>query len=105
MDYDRSRTNQLPAELGSGVWMVESLLRAVVKIAVASLIVGTILAHFGVTMDVLMKEFGLSGERLLELARQGLAWALPNMLLGSLVILPIWLLVYLLRPPGGQNSE
>ena len=84
--------------------MVESLLRTVVKIAVASLIAGTILAHFGITIDMLAKEFGLSGDRIFELVKQGFAWALPNMLLGSLVILPIWVLAYLLRPPG-QSSE
>ena len=84
--------------------MLESLLRTVVKVAVASLIVGTILAHFGITTEAVMKEFGLSTERMIELARQGLEWALPNMLLGSLIILPVWFLVYLFRPPG-QSSE
>ena len=36
--------------------------------------------------------------------RQGVAWALPNLLLGSLIIVPVWLLVYLFRPPG-RSSE
>jgi len=85
--------------------MVESLLRAVVKIAIASLIVGTILAHFGISIDMLMNEFGLSAEGMLELVRHGLEWALPNMLLGALVIVPIWLIAFLLRPPGGQSNE
>lgn len=98
-------TNQSPGQSGYEAAMVESLLRTVVKIAVASLIVGTILAHFGITIEMLAKEFGLSGDKILDLVRQGLAWALPNMLLGSLVILPIWVLAYLLRPPGGQSSE
>jgi hypothetical protein len=85
--------------------MFESLLRTLVKIAVASLIVGTILAHFGITIDMLAKELGLSSEQLLESLRQLLAWAMPNMLLGALVILPIWFIAYLLRPPGGESSE
>jgi hypothetical protein len=105
IDYHPVSTNQSPAQPGNEAAMVESLLRTVVKIAVASLIVGTILAHFGITIDMLAKEFGLSGARILELVQQGFAWALPNMLLGSLVILPIWVLAYLLRPPGGQSSE
>jgi hypothetical protein len=85
--------------------MFESLLRTLVKIAVASLIVGTILAHFGITIDMLAKELGLSSEQLLESLRRLLAWAMPNMLLGALVILPIWFIAYLLRPPGGESSE
>jgi hypothetical protein len=82
--------------------MVHGLLRTLVKIAVASLIVGTILAHFGITAEQLMREFGLSQERIMELGRQAFTWALPNLLLGSLVIVPVWFVVYLFRPPRSE---
>jgi hypothetical protein len=85
--------------------MVHSLLRPLVKVLVASLIVGTILAHFGVTTEQLIREFGLSQDRIMELARQGVTWALPNLLLGALVIVPVWFLIYLFRPPGRANGE
>ena len=85
--------------------MLHPLVRTFVKVAVASLIVGSVLAHFGITADVLMKEFGLSFERVEELARRGIAWALPNVLLGSMIILPVWFVVYLFRPPGRSSSE
>jgi hypothetical protein len=75
-----------------------------VKVVVASLIVGTILAHFGITTDELMKTAGLSSDRVAELARAGFAWALPNLLLGALVIVPIWFLLYLFRPPGESRD-
>lgn len=80
------------------------LLHTVVKIAVAALIVGTILAHFGITLDKLGSELGISTERIRELVQQGVAWALPNLVLGLVVIIPLWFLVYILRPPG-QSSE
>jgi hypothetical protein len=82
--------------------MVHSFLRTLVKIAVASLIVGTILAHFGITTEQVIKEFGLSQDRVMELARQGVTWALPNLLLGALVIVPVWFLIYLFRPPRSE---
>jgi hypothetical protein len=85
-------------------WMLESLLRTLVKVAVASLIVGTVLAHFGITTDLLMREFGLSSEHIEELLRRGVTWAMPNILLGALIIVPLWFLAYLFRPPG-QSSE
>jgi acetyl-CoA acetyltransferase len=85
--------------------MLNPILRTLVKVAVASLVVGTILGHFGITAEQLMREFGLSAERLQEFARQGFAWAWPNALLGSLVIVPIWFLAYLFRPPGQSRSE
>ena len=85
--------------------MSYAVLRTLVKVAIASLVVGTILAHFGISAQQLMHDFGLSPERLQDYARQGIAWALPNVALGALVIVPIWFLVYLLRPPGQSSSE
>ena len=82
--------------------MVHGLLRTLVKIAVASLIVGTILAHFGITAEQLMHEFGLSQERIMELGRQAFTWAAPNLLLGSLVIVPVWFVMYLFRSPRSE---
>ena len=84
--------------------MVHGFLRTLVKITVASLIVGTIMAHFGVTPDQLMKEFGVSQERVMELARSGLTWAMPNLLLGSLIIVPVWFVAFLFRPPGERRE-
>lgn len=85
--------------------MVFAILRTLVKIVLASLVVGTIMAHFGITPDQLMGATGMSTGQLEDLARQGLAWVWPNLLLGAMVIVPIWFLVFLLRPPGGQRSS
>ncbi len=82
--------------------MFHGFLRTLVKVAVASLILGTVLGHFGVTTEQLMHQFGLSQDRIMELARQGAAWALPNLLLGSLVIVPVWFVIYLFRPPRSE---
>jgi acetyl-CoA acetyltransferase len=85
--------------------MLTPILRTLVKVLVASLVVGTILAHFGITAEQLMRATGFSAERLEEIARRGFSWAWPNVLLGSLVIVPIWFLAYLFRPPGQSRSE
>jgi hypothetical protein len=88
--------------------MLGRLTRTLVKVLIASLIVGTVLTHFGISTSDLIKTAGLSPERIedqvAELARHGLAWALPNLLLGSLVIIPIWFVIFLLRPPG-ENPD
>jgi hypothetical protein len=85
--------------------MLHPLVRTLVKVAVASLIVGSVLAHFGITADMLLRESGMSLERVEELARRGVAWALPNLLLGSMIILPVWFVIYLFRPPGRSSHE
>lgn len=84
--------------------MLQPLLWTLIKIAIASLVAGVILNHLGITPDELMRQFGLSRERVEELARQGLAWALPNVALGAMVIVPVWFLVYLFRPPGRSSD-
>jgi hypothetical protein len=84
--------------------MFHAFVRTLLKVTIASLIVGTVLAHFGVTTDRIMLQVGLSQDRVLELARQGLTWALPHLLLGSLVIVPLWFLFYLFRPPRARSD-
>jgi hypothetical protein len=84
--------------------MLTRLFSTVIKVAVASLIVGTVLAHFGITAGQVLNNMGLTPERLAELARQAVSWALPNLLLGSLIIIPVWLVVFLFRPPGRSSD-
>ena len=52
--------------------MLARLFASLVKVAVASLIVGTVLAHFGITADQVLKDMGVTPERLSEMARQAL---------------------------------
>jgi hypothetical protein len=84
--------------------MLPRLLSTLVKVAVASLIVGTILAHFGITAEMLLREIGLTPERIADLARRGFDWALPNLLLGSMIIVPVWFVIFLFRPPGQSRD-
>ena len=84
--------------------MLLRLVSTVVKVAVASLIVGTILSHFGITAEQVLKEVGLTPERLAEMLRRAVDWALPNLMLGALIIVPIWFLMFLFRPPGARED-
>lgn len=98
-------TNQSRPGAGDEALMLHPLIRTLVKVAVASLVVGTILSHFGVTAEQLTTKFGLSYDRVEDLARRGISWAMPNLMLGAMVILPVWFLLYLFRPPGGQKQD
>jgi hypothetical protein len=85
--------------------MLHPFLGTLVRVAIASLIAGAVLAHFGITVDQLMHKFGLTPELVEDYAKRGFAWAWPNVLLGSLVIVPIWFLFYLFRPPRRRSSS
>jgi hypothetical protein len=65
--------------------MLNRLTRTLIEVLVASLIVGTILAYFGIATCDLMNAAGLSSDHLADLARTGIARALPNSMLGALV--------------------
>lgn len=84
--------------------MLPYFLRTLVKVAVGSLIVGTILAHFGITSERLMRGFGLSSVDIINWGRRGVEWVFPNLVLGALVIIPVWFLALLFRRPGRSSD-
>lgn len=73
----------------------------VFKILVVSLVTGAGLSMLDVSAHDILVEMGLTPERVVELLQIGAAWALPNIILGSMVIVPVWLVVALFRPPRG----
>jgi hypothetical protein len=84
--------------------MLHPLLRTLVKVVLASLLLGAVLSHFGITTDELMSRVGVTQEQIEDYARRGIAWAIPNVLLGSLIIVPLWFVIYLFSPPR-RSSE
>jgi hypothetical protein len=83
---------------------MQAFLWTVIKILAASLVAGVILNHLGITSDELIRYSGMTRERLEELARQGIDWAVPNVALGAIVIVPVWFLIFLFRPPGPSSE-
>ena len=77
------------------------LLSTLVKIAIASLITGAVLTKLDISANEILLELGLTPERVMALLDRGLKWALPNIILGSMLIVPVWLVVFLFRPPRG----
>lgn len=75
------------------------VISAIVKIGLASLATGAVLSALNISAAELLEEIGLTPERVFVLLQEGATWAILNIVLGSLVIVPIWLVTYLLRPP------
>lgn len=86
------------ADMGNAQGMLK-LLSALVKIGLASLITGAVLSALNLSAAELLAEIGLTPDRVFEALQNGAAWAIPNIVLGSMVIVPIWFVTYLLRPP------
>lgn len=82
--------------------MALRLLSIVIKISLASLLVGVALSALDITAAQVLQDLGLTPERIMNLLRRAFYWALPHIILGALIIVPIWLVMYLLRPPRGD---
>ncbi len=77
------------------------LISTVVKIAIASLLAGAVLSSLEISAADILAELGLTPEAVLLWLQKGAEWAIPNIILGSMVIVPVWLVIFLFRPPRG----
>ncbi len=73
----------------------------IVKIAIASLIAGVVLNKLDLSAEQVLSELGMTPENVIVFFENGMTWAIPHLILGSMVIVPVWLVVYLFRPPRG----
>ncbi|GAB2185797.1 DUF6460 domain-containing protein [Roseibium sp. LAB1] len=69
------------------------------KIAVISLLVGAGLSFVNITAQDILGSVGMSPLELWIYLLEFRDWAIPNMILGAFIVVPIWLLIYLVRPP------
>lgn len=74
-------------------------LSTVFKIAVISLLVGAALSFINVSAEDILGSVGLSPVQLWIYLLDFWDWAVPNMILGAFIVVPVWVVVYLLRPP------
>jgi len=69
------------------------------KIIIASLMVGFVLSALNITAEQVLNDVGVTPDKILMWLQKGFNWALPNVMLGSIIIVPVWVVVYLFRPP------
>ncbi|WP_417675687.1 DUF6460 domain-containing protein [Roseibium sp.] len=74
-------------------------LSTIFKIALASLIVGAILTFFNISAETILNTVGLSPMQLWIYLQLFIDWAIPNIVLGAFIVVPVWLLIYVVRPP------
>ena len=72
---------------------------SLLKILLASLIAGTALAFLGLTPKSLIGLFGLTPEALVDYLKAFCIWAAPRLILGLMVVLPAWIVIYIFLPP------
>jgi hypothetical protein len=72
------------------------------KITLACFFVGVILTFLGVTPEKLIAVFGFTPETFQTWLYALVAWVMPRLYLGAIVVIPAWLLIFTLMPRGRQ---
>lgn len=78
------------------------LFLSLLKVLFASLLVGIALSAFNITPDRVLQDFGMTPQQVMDYSRRAIRWAVPHVILGALITVPIWLIMFLLRPPRGD---
>ncbi|THV23651.1 DUF6460 domain-containing protein [Peteryoungia ipomoeae] len=78
---------------------MQALIAGMIKLALASLLAGSLLSVVGVTPRSVIESMGVTPQDLQNGILNALAWTAPRLLMGAVVILPVWFLTYILAPP------
>jgi hypothetical protein len=87
--------------LGRARNMVLRFVSTFIKIVLASLLVGVTLAYLDIRPEDVLRDVGLTPQDIFSYLDRGLRWAMPHVILGAIVTVPVWLVIYLFRPPRG----
>ena len=76
--------------------MQNSVVSRIVKLAIISLLVGFALAFFGIEPKNLITSLGKTVVDIYEVILSFLQWAMKYILLGAVVVVPIWFVLFLI---------
>ncbi|MDA0261190.1 MAG: DUF6460 domain-containing protein [Proteobacteria bacterium] len=69
----------------------------VVRILLLCLVVGLIISFFNISPEGILATLGSTVERIFRAVVGVVQWAVPYMLIGAVVVIPIWVVVYIYR--------
>lgn len=75
----------------------QNIPRTLLRLFFYSLVVGLVLSALDVTPESLLSELGGTVERIFRVAVDAGEWAVPYVLIGAVVVVPIWLVIAVLR--------
>jgi hypothetical protein len=88
-----------------GMQQLGQFLTGLMKLVLASLIAGALMNLFGLSAERLLAGIGLTPAELWTHVNDFVIWAIPNIVLGAVIILPLWFFAYLFVPPRGSADD
>ncbi len=77
--------------------MSASIKSTIIKIVIWSLIIGLALSLAGVTPESLLSGLGDTVQRIFAIFVDVVRWAVPYIILGAVVVIPIWAVTFVWR--------
>ena len=84
--------------------MNREAVRTVIKLLIASLIVGLVMAMIDVTPLGLIQNLGENVEKMFNAAVDAVSWGIGYVLMGAIVVVPIWLIFRLLGAKSKRST-
>ncbi len=83
--------------------MLARFIASLIKLIAASFAVGVVLSLVHITHADVLARLGMTPDEFVELIQRWVAWAIPKIGLGAFIVVPIWLLLSVIRPPKGLD--
>ena len=82
--------------------MPRHIRESLIKVLLASFVVGVLLAFFNVDPTELLENFGETIQSIFEIVARVVEWAVKYVLLGAVVVVPIWLIFFFIGKARGK---
>ncbi|MFN3867510.1 MAG: DUF6460 domain-containing protein [Hyphomicrobiaceae bacterium] len=86
-------------------WFGGNPLAVVVRLVLLSIVVGVVLSALGITPRNFLYEIEMLVSRIYRLGLSSFEWVLQYLLLGAMVVVPVWLVARLLGLLGGARRS
>jgi hypothetical protein len=74
--------------------MSNNIVSTLVKLAIGSLLLGLLLSAFSISPRELLKDLGGTVQSIFEAVASMIEWSVEYILLGAVVVVPIWLIFF-----------
>lgn len=82
--------------------MPKHIRETLIKVLLFSFIIGVLLSFFEIDPKQLLANFGETVQAIFEVVASVIEWAVKYVLLGAIVVVPIWLIFFFINKARGK---
>ncbi|MDW3204822.1 MAG: DUF6460 domain-containing protein [Alphaproteobacteria bacterium] len=84
---------------------LSKVMATLLKLAVISFVVGWLLVQFDVTPEAIFDNFGVTVRKIYDFARGAIEWSAGYIVIGAVIVIPIWLISLILGMLKGRRRS